>query len=55
MINDFVQRSLIEKVADTRTVTNILEVLSEKYSITKGERLLYLMKGITNFSKEGNV
>ena len=55
MIKYFEQKTLIEKVADTRTVTKILEVLSEQYSITKGERLLYLMKGITNFSTEGNV
>ena len=54
-IKDYVQRTLIEKVADTRTVKKILDVLGEKYSITKAERLLFLMKEISEFSTDESI
>ena len=54
-IKDYVQTTLIEKVADTRTVKKILDVLGEKYSITKAERLLFLMKEISEFSTDESI
>ena len=43
---------MIEKVGDNRTVKKILEVLNEKYSITKGEKILLLLKNISDFKTD---
>ena len=47
MIRDFVNRTLIEKVGTTRTVTKILEVMSEKYDRNMGEKTIEMMRKIS--------
>ena len=49
------QRTLIEKVTYTRTVKTILNVLTEQYLIAKADKLLHLMKEITDFSTEESI
>ena len=46
-IKEYVNRTLIEKVGNDRTVKKILDVLAEKYSKTKGEQMLDLMRMIS--------
>ena len=46
-IRDFVNRTLIEKVGTTRTVTKILEVMSEKYDRNMGEKTIEMMRKIS--------
>ena len=46
-IRDFVNRTLIEKVGTTRTVTKILEVMSEKYDRNMGEKTSEMMRKIS--------
>ena len=47
-IRDFVNRTLIEKVGTTRTVTKILEVMSEKYDRNIGEKTSEMMRKISS-------
>merc|ERR1712090_22726 len=54
-IKDFVSKSLLEKVGDTRTVEKILSVMAEKFSRTICERVKQTMKTICNFKMGGNV
>ena len=46
VIKDFVNKALIEKVGTTRTVTKILEVMSEKYDRNMGQKTIEMMKNI---------
>ena len=54
-IKDYVNRTLIEKVGDDRTVKKVLEIMNEKFSKTKGEKILDLMKKISDFRTEENI
>ena len=55
IIKDYIHRILVEKVRGTRTVKKALDVMSEKYLKTKGEKILDLMKKISNFKMDENV
>ena len=46
-IKEFVNRTLIEKVGETRTVTIILEIMSEKFDRNMGEKTLEMMRKIS--------
>ena len=54
-INYFIVKTLIEKVGGTRTVRKVLDIMSEKYSKTKGEKVAEVMRKISNFKVEGTV
>ena len=54
-IKDYVHKSMIEKIGDERTVKNVIKILSEKYSITTGEKILLLMKTISEFKIDDDV
>ena len=54
VINDFVHRTLVEKVGDTRTI-KIIDVMTEKYLKTKSEKILELMRKISNFKMDDNL
>ena len=54
-IKEYVHRTLIEKVGNDRTVKRILDVLSDKYSMTTAEKILGLMKKISDFKAEEDV
>ena len=55
VIKDFVAKSLLEKVGDTRTVEKILRVMAEKFSKTICEQIKDTMKKICVFKMSGNV
>ena len=46
-IKEFVNRTLIEKIGDTRTVDRIMEIMSEKFDRNMGEKTLEVMKKIS--------
>ena len=46
-IKVFVNRTLIEKVGETRTVDRILEIMSEKFDRNMGEKTLEMMRKIS--------
>ena len=48
-------RTLIEKVGENRNVKKVLEVMTEKYSRTKGEKMLEVMKNISGFKTDEKV
>ena len=48
-IKEYVNRTLIEKVGENRNVKKVLDVMTEKYSGTKGEKMLDMMKNISGF------
>ena len=54
-IKEYVHKSMIEKRGDERTVRNIMEILSEKYYITTGEKILLLMKKISEFKIDDDI
>jgi len=45
-VNEFVSKSLLDKIGETRTVGKVLEVLAEKYSKTTCEQIKDTMKKI---------
>merc|ERR1712030_179214 len=47
-VKDFVSKSLLDKIGETRTVKKILEILAEKYSKTTCEQIKNTMKKIFN-------
>ena len=49
-IKAFVNRTLIEKVGETRTVDKILEIMSEKFDRNMGEKTLEMMRKISGES-----
>jgi hypothetical protein len=55
VIKDFVVKTLDSKVGTTRTVKRVLEVMTEKYAKTTGEKILEIMKKISNFKTENKV
>ena len=55
VIKDFVHRTLVEKVGEVRTVRRIIEVMTEKYSKTKSEKILELMRKISCFKMDDNM
>ena len=46
-IKVFVNRTLIEKVGETRTVDKVLEIMSEKFDRNMGEKTLDIMRKIS--------
>ena len=46
-IKEFVNRTLIERVGETRTVDKILEIMSEKFDRNMGEKTLEMMRKIS--------
>ena len=38
-IKDFLIKTLVEKVGEVRTVKRILEIMTEKYATTTGEKM----------------
>ena len=48
-------RTLIEKVRENRNVKKVLEVMTEKYSRTKGEKMLEAMNNISGFKTDEKV
>ena len=55
VIREFVHRTLVEKVGDIITVKRVLDIMMEKYSKTKDEKILELMKKISNFKMDDSV
>lgn len=49
VVKHFVVNTLIEKARRTRTVKKILEVMTEKFSKTTGEKTLEMMKKISGY------
>ena len=47
VIKEFVNRTLIERVGETRTVEKILEIMSEKFDRNMGEKMLEMMRKIS--------
>ena len=47
VIKEFVNRTLIERVGETRTVERILEIMSEKFDRNMGEKTLEMMRKIS--------
>ena len=54
-IKEYMNRTLIEKVGENRNVKKVLEVMTEKYSRTKGEKMLEVMKNISGFKTDEKV
>merc|ERR1712105_199070 len=54
-IKDFVSKTLLEKVGETRTIEKILSVMAEKFSKTVCERVKETMKKICVFQMSGSV
>ena len=46
---------MIEKVGETRTVRRVLDIMTEKYSKTTGEKVLDVMRKINNFKTDEKV
>ena len=46
-IKEFVNRTLIERVGETRTVEKILDIMSEKFDRNMGEKTLEMMRKIS--------
>ena len=46
-IKEFVNRTLIEREGETRTVARILEIMSEKFDRNMGEKTLEMMRKIS--------
>ena len=55
VIKDFVNRTLIEKVGETRTVKKVLDIMTEKFSKTTREKMSSLVNKISNFKADENV
>ena len=55
VIKDFVVKTLIEKVGETRTVRRVLDIMTEKYSKSTGEKVLDVMRKISNFKTDEKV
>ena len=55
MIKEYVNRTLIEKVGENRTIKRMLDMMTEKYSRTKGERIWELMKKISGYKMDDRV
>ena len=55
IIKEFVHRTLVEQVGEVRTVKRIIEVMMDKYSKTKSEKILELMRKISCFKIDDNV
>ena len=51
-IKEFVTKTLVDKVGDTRTVDRVLTVMAEKYSKTVCEKITDTMKKISGFSTD---
>ena len=54
-IKDFITKTLEEKIRDKRMVNRVLNIMSEKYSMTVCEKITELMKKISCFSTEEKV
>ena len=54
-IKEYVNRTLIEKVGQNRSVKKALDVMTGKYSRTKGEKMLDMMKNISGFKTDEKV
>ena len=48
-IKEFVTKTLVEKIGETRTVECVMEVLAEKYSKTVCEKIAEVMRKISRF------
>ena len=48
-IKDFMTKTLVEKIGETRTVEHVMEILAEKYSKTECEKIADVMKKISGF------
>ena len=46
-VKEFVVKTLVEKVGNTRTVKKILDVMTEKFAKTTSEKTLNIMKNIS--------
>ena len=46
-IKEYVNITLIEKVGENRSVKKVLDVMTDKYPRTKGEKMLYRIKNIS--------
>ena len=46
-VNGYVVKTLVEKVEETRTVKKILDVMTEKYTKTLGEKTQDMMRKIS--------
>ena len=56
-IKEFVVKTLVEKVGQTRTVKKVLEVMTEKFAKTTGEKTAEIMRRISvnNFKTEEKI
>ena len=48
-IKDFVMKTLVEKIGETRTVEHVMEILEEKCSKMECEKIVDVMKRISRF------
>ena len=55
IVNDYTMKQVSPKTRDDRTVNGILDVMEEKYSHTKGEKILDLMKSISGFKMDDRI
>ena len=54
-IKDFVTKTLVEKVGETRTVQRILDLMAAKYAKTLSEKIMDTMKKICGFQTDKKV
>merc|ERR1711984_37868 len=54
-IKEFVTKTLVDKVGDTRTVDRVLTVMAEKYSKTTCEKITDTIKKISGFVTDNKV
>ena len=47
-VTDFVVKTLVEKVGETRTVKKILEVMTEKFTKTTSKKMSEIMRNLTS-------
>ena len=57
VIKEFVVKTLVEKVGETRTVKRILEVMTEKFNKNLSEKTTDMMRKISSegFKSDGNM
>ena len=55
VIKEYVSRTLIEKIGENRNIKKVLEIMTEKFSKTTGEKMLDLMKKISNFKVDETI
>ena len=57
VIKEFVVKPLVEKVEETRTMKRILEIMTEKFAKTTGEKTTEMMRKVSGarFKSDENI